>query len=368
MLNGIAAALLKDADWLGRARSRILLAEVDEGSLPALCQEIRPRLAVVTNFFRDQLDRYGELDLTVRKVRETLPPETVLVLNADDPLVARLGLERENAVFYGTAALPISGPQGGETREGRYCVCCGAELSYTLFHYGQLGLYACESCGFRRPQPQLEARAVSDGEQGLTFALGETTFQVALHGYYNLYNALAALAAAFCLGVDREAARAGMAAFTPRDGRLEKFDLPEGDCTLILVKNPMGFNQVLAAVTETPGPLRLLIAINDLAADGRDVSWLWDVDFERLTAGAPETCRVVCAGLRGADMQLRLKYAGLPRAEVTLAASLPAAVGILRGLPARPGERIFILPTYTALAPLRQLLLTARDRARKGAV
>jgi UDP-N-acetylmuramyl tripeptide synthase len=323
---------------------------------------------VVTNFFRDQLDRYGELDATVAKVREALPPETALLLNADDPLAAQLAFGRKEALFYGAAALPVSGKTGGESREGRYCPRCGAPLVYTLFHYGQLGLYACESCAFRRPAPEAEAERVRAGADGLAFTLGGREYETGLHGYYNLYNALAALTAAQWLGVPAETGREALRAFKPRDGRMEEFRADDG-ITLILVKNPTGFNAVLETITGGDSPLRLLIAVNDNAADGRDVSWLWDVDFELLACraadGSPRPRQIVCAGRRGEDMLLRLKYAGLPPETLMLARTPAQALEMLRGFPGRPEDRVYVLPTYTALAPFRALLRAA-ERGKGG--
>jgi UDP-N-acetylmuramyl tripeptide synthase/drug/metabolite transporter (DMT)-like permease len=399
MLNGICTALLRDATWRGRAGSDILLAEVDEGSLPEFCRELTPRLAVVTNFFRDQLDRYGELDATVATVGKALPPETELLLNADDPLAASLAAGREKVFFYGAAALPGgegedaagdgdsgdgdsgsgdsgSGDNGegdsgsGDSREGRYCPRCGAPLAYERYHYAHLGIYACTACEFRRPAPDAEATRAAAAESGIRFTLAGVEYATALHGSYNLYNALAALAAARRLGVPAEAGRAALREFTPRDGRMERFQVC-GGLTLILVKNPAGFNAVLAAATAGAAPLRLLIAINDNAADGRDISWLWDVDFEILARlgptgdGGPRLRQIVCSGRRSEDMLLRLKYAAVNTEVLRLVPDPAQALAALRRFPAAPGERVCVLPTYTALAPLRALLRAA-ERAEGG--
>ncbi|MDR1605124.1 MAG: MurT ligase domain-containing protein [Gracilibacteraceae bacterium] len=372
MLNGICTALLRDADRRGRVRGDIFLAEVDEGSLPEFCRAISPRLVVVTNFFRDQLDRYGELDTTVAKVREALPPDAALLLNADDPLAAQLAAGHSRVIFYGVAALPGSSPAGGESREGRFCPRCGAPLAYTLFHYGQLGHYACSACAFRRPAPEAEATRVRSAADGFAFTLAELEYRTALGGGYNLYNALAALAAARWLGAPAAAGQTALRDFAPRDGRMEEFRIDDG-LTLILVKNPTGFNAVLEAISGGDRPLRLLLAINDLAADGRDISWLWDVDFELLGAGAagaggaPPLRQVVCSGRRGADILLRLKYAGLNREILVCEPDCARALALLRRFPAGPEERVFVLPTYTALAPLRALLRAAERQGGKKA-
>ncbi len=364
LVTGITGALMEHVTWWGQAQVPLALLEVDEATVPKLCEQVSPKLAIVTNFFRDQLDRYGELDTTVRLVRDALTEETMLILNADDPLVAQFGQGRRNTLYYGVDRLPESSTESRETREARFCPQCGAALSYSLFHYGQLGLYACSHCSFTRPQPQVLAAQARMEEGKLKFRVGVSAYEVGFQGFYNLYNALAALAAAIELDVRGEDLEKGLREFVPQAGRMERFLLSEGPVTLALVKNPTGFNQVLRTVLRSEGELRLLIAINDLAADGRDISWLWDVDFEYLSlglhrdqshGGCAEIKLIVCSGLRAEDMALRLKYAGMPEEKLLIEHSLEKAVAALQA--GRQGkERVFVLPTYTMLFPLRDYL------------
>ncbi|NLO97971.1 MAG: DUF1727 domain-containing protein, partial [Peptococcaceae bacterium] len=374
MLPGIAGTLLRNTSWGGKAKKNYLLLEVDEATVPHLCRQLRPELAVITNFFRDQLDRYGELDTTVKLVKDALPPSTRLILNADDPLVAQIGLDRPHTFYYGVAGLPISRETNQESREGRYCSRCGRELKYATFHYGQLGIYRCEQCGFKRPQPHIEAYGVEQKPAGIFFRLEskkdndyahreeqETTeYIIPLPGYYNLYNALAAFSVAECLGLDRGEIKQGLLNFVSDAGRMEQFVLPTCQLTLTLVKNPMGFNQVINTLIELGRPLHLMIAINDLAADGRDISWLWDVDFETLVSGELELKTVICSGLRAEDMALRLKYAGLNEELISITKDLKEAVAELETRKILSEEAVFILPTYTALFPLRDILISKR--------
>lgn len=359
MLTGITGALLHNTGLNGVSKADILLLEVDEATVPGLCEQLTPRLAVVTNFFRDQLDRYGELDTTINMVKKALPDDTELILNADDPLVAQIGLNKEQVFYYGVQVLPSSREEGDETREGRYCANCGQELSYTLFHYGQLGIYKCSACDFKRPDPYLEAREINAGEQGISFRADESCqdYTIPLLGSYNLYNALAAFCAADRLEIDRKYIRSGLSKFVSDAGRMEHFHLPGFDLTLTLVKNPTGFNQVIQTLAQIDKPLHLLIAINDLAADGRDISWLWDVDFELLANKKSDIPRLLCSGLRAEDMALRLKYAGFPEEKITLEKSLLKAVDLLGESPDIHKDAVFILPTYTALFPMRDILV-----------
>jgi len=369
MLAGITVTLLQNTSWRAKAQASLLLLEVDEGSVPLLCRQISPRLVVVTNFFRDQLDRYGELDTTIKLVQDALPQSTELVLNADDPLVVRLGHGREKVWYFGVKAFPSSKAESTETREGKYCSHCGQELQYSLFHYGQLGIYSCSGCDFRRPQPEIEAVQVVEDNGAIGFQVDQEHYGLPLPGSYNLYNALAAFCAAVRLGIDREIIRRGLLDFKAEAGRMEQFRLGSKQLTLTLVKNPTGFNQVLNAILNTNKPLRLLIAINDLAADGRDVSWLWDVDFENLAKHRSLIRQIICSGLRAEDMALRLKYAGFAENSLQLERSLERAVEILatESRSATGEELIYVLPTYTALFTMREILLKrpAEERERQ---
>jgi len=357
LVTGITGAMLGTTGWSGKAKAKMALFEVDEATVPKFCQQVTPQVAIITNFFRDQLDRYGELDTTIKLVRDALPGETHLILNADDPLVAQFGRERINTLYYGVERTPESKAYSTETREARFCPQCGKELVYSLYHYGQLGIYECP-CGYKRPTPPVLAQEVEAVESGINFRVDTTNYSIALQGYYNLYNALGALTAAKRLGIKDREIQKGLQSFIPQAGRMERFNLPEGKVTLTLVKNPTGFNQVLRTVLSyREHPLRLFIGINDLAADGRDISWLWDVDFELLGQEEKRIQRIVCTGLRAEDMAVRLKYAGVPVERIMLEHDLGKALAkVVENLTGQ--EEVFILPTYTLLFPVRDLLVS----------
>jgi len=362
LVTGITGALIQNTRWNGISRACLALLEVDEATVPKFCEQVSPTLAIVTNFFRDQLDRYGELDTTVRMVRESLPKETVLVLNADDPLVAQFGTDHPQVIYYGVERTPDSRSESEETREARFCPVCGTELNYTLFHYGQLGLFNCLGCGFHRPEPEILAQNVRLEEGLLLFQVDVAPFSLSLQGYYNLYNALAALTAARQLGINDGLIERGLCSFIPQAGRMERFYLPEGEITLTLVKNPTGFDQVIQTMLGVNKPLRILIGINDLAADGRDISWLWDVNFERLGIHDATINQVICTGIRAEDIALRLKYAGVSVEKLVIEHTLAEALDRLQV--GRSWEEVaFILPTYTLLFPLRELLESRQKKA-----
>ncbi|HVJ48024.1 MurT ligase domain-containing protein [Desulfitobacterium sp.] len=356
LVTGITGALLFNMNWRGRAKVQLALLEVDEATVPKLCEQVKPDVAIITNFFRDQLDRYGELDTTVKLVKNSLPMKTDLILNADDPLVAQFGIDRQHTLYFGVDRTPESKTQSTETREARFCPQCGAPLEYRLFHYGQLGIYNCPECDFARPKVQVLAEDVHSEEADLKFKVGVTEYTLGLQGYYNLYNALAAITAAKRLGIREQEIERGIRQFIPQAGRMERFLLPRGKITLTLVKNPTGFNQVLQTVFNTEAKqVRLLIIINDLAADGRDISWLWDVQFEILGEHSDRVQEIFCSGLRAEDMALRLKYAGVPVEKLRIEHTLETAVDQLQAA-ATGEEPTFICPTYTALFPVREIL------------
>ena len=359
---GIASALVEHTDLLGRPRGDLGIFEVDEATVPRVVPAIAPRVAVFLNLFRDQLDRYGEIDYIAglwRSAGAGLARDLVAVANADDPLVfeAVRGLPGSLVTFgieddhYALAALE-------HTAEARYCYRCGTAYTYEVTYFGHMGRWRCPTCGVARQSPDLTARDLTlSGPDGSEFTIheagsgGAARTRTLLPGLYNVYNVLAAVAAAKALGTPLGAAAAAVASFTPAFGRAERVLVDGRDVRLLLVKNPAGFNEVLR-VTLAAGPLPvILIAINDRTADGRDVSWLWDVDAEML---AGRVGRVVVTGLRAEDMAVRLQYAGLPPEAIEIEPAYDRA--LRRALDLATSGRLYVLPTYTAMLALRAVL------------
>jgi UDP-N-acetylmuramyl tripeptide synthase len=359
---GVAAALLADATWEGEPRGDFGLFEIDEASLPGVVGKIRPRAVVVTNLFRDQMDRYFELDALARRIGEALaglPAETALVLNADDPLVANLALRKDaRTIYFGVDDDTVGGTVPQAISDATRCPRCKAPLRYRRVVLAHVGDWHCDSCGLERPPRDVAATKVVLGEGGSEIVLGGVlagafeTIRVPIPGLYNVYNALAALAASRPLDIGLPEAIRALANFKPAFGRLETIEAKGKTLRLVLVKNPAGFNAAIAALLETGRHPRLLAALNDRDADGRDVSWIWDADFETL---APAVEHAVITGIRGRDLALRFKYAGLP-AEKTQVVDDPAAA-IDTALGAAPaGSEVVVLATYTALLALREAL------------
>jgi UDP-N-acetylmuramyl tripeptide synthase len=358
LLSGLFSAVAQATDWQARPRGDIGLFEVDEATVPRALRHIQPRILLLHNIFRDQLDRYGEVHFVAGLWREavsSLPPSATVVLNADDPLVA--ALEAPARVTYGLSDAAVGLPTLPHAADARLCPRCGAALCYELVFYGHLGHYVCSTGDFARPTPSVTATSVELlGDQGSNLTVstpaGILRARLRLPGLYNVYNALAAVAVCTALGVRREVVARGLETFTAAFGRLERIQVEDRELFLALVKNPVGFTEVLRTILAQPGRRTLLVAINDLFADGTDVSWLWDVEFERLE---DRVNVVVCAGLRAEDMAVRLKYAGVDAARIRIEPDLERAMEMALQA-AEPGETVYVLPTYTAMLALREIL------------
>jgi len=354
---GILSTLASGSSLHGRPTGDLGIFEVDEAHVPAVRCAVLPRALVLTNLFRDQLDRYGEIDYVGRAwgtAIASLGSTGALVVNVDDPVLAHLAGSALGAVVgYGVDDRALAARALPHEADRRLCPACGSRLGYAHSYYSHLGDYRCDGCGWARPQPRVSVTRVlptADGGSRLTLTLDgvEITAELPLPGLHNAYNAAAAVGAAIALGIAPPAIVAGLADVRGAFGRHERIAIGAGSFTLALVKNPVGFNQALR--TALPKLGSALIAINDLLADGTDVSWLWDVDFELL---ANSERSVVCAGLRAHDLAVRLKYAGVESAEVVL--DLNQAVD--RALAAASnGADVVAFCTYTATLELRRLL------------
>jgi lipid II isoglutaminyl synthase (glutamine-hydrolysing) len=355
---GIATALLEQRGEEG-------LFEVDEAWLPQVAEQLDPRLIVLGNLFRDQLDRYGETEALADEWAGTVAARTGrsrFVLNADDPLVADLGRDadgarREGVVYFGVEDASQALPELQHAFDAKHCRRCGHPYAYERAFVGHLGHYACPNCGADRPAPDVAATRIElHGMRGASLTVrtprGGIEVELPLPGLYNAYNALAAIAAALQLGIAAERIPPALAAMRGAFGRVETVEVGGVPVSILLVKNPAGANEVLRTLRleAEDGPLDLWIGLNDRIADGRDVSWIWDADFELL---GDAVRRVTCAGTRAPEMALRLKYAGWPVelivVEPEIEASLDRAV-------AEAPDRLFALPTYTALLELHKVL------------
>jgi lipid II isoglutaminyl synthase (glutamine-hydrolysing) len=392
MAGGIASTLLAAAGPRGTIAGDLGLFEVDELWLPRIVAELQPRAILLGNLFRDQLDRYGELETIAKRWAGSVHTEpgrhARLVLNADDPLVADLGRppraeppapgadpdhpdrptspqphpddQPAHVLYFGIDDDTLALPELAHAADAKHCRDCGAPYVFESIYLGHLGHYRCPACGQARPVPTIRAtdvrlEGVRAAEFTLHTAVGEARVRLALPGLYNVYNALAAAALATALDMPLASIVAGLRSTRAAFGRAERVTIGAPDhpreLRILLIKNPAGANEVLRTLTLEPGEHDLLGALNDNIADGRDVSWIWDVDFELL---AGRVRRATCTGTRAAELALRLKHAGIDPARIhvqrDLSAALDAAVESDGGAP------LYALPTYTAMLALRELL------------
>jgi len=362
LVRGIASTLALAASSKGElanAANRLGVFEVDEATLPLLVPRLKPRAIVFLNLFRDQLDRFGEVDAVAslwREMLKTTPEDVKLVLNADDPSVATLGEGRQHVVYFGVEDLSLGSSVLDHASDARTCLC-GAALRYETAFFGHVGHWRCDACGRARPKPDVVVTKVDlrDGRSAsfdLAGAAGNETIAIGLGGLYSVYNALAAVAAARALDLLAAAAIGALTSAGAAFGRQEVFSVLDRSAEMYLGKNPAGVNQVISTLLLDPRRRVLLIALNDGIADGRDISWVWDADFERLT-GFFE--KVIVTGTRAEEMALRLKYAEWEEGTITVEPNLGDALE--RALDATaPGETLTIVPTYTAMLTLRELL------------
>lgn len=359
LTRGVLSALLAQTAWDGRlclAPASIGVLELDEAAIVPALRQHQPSCIVVTNLFRDQLDRYGEVQTIAAGLRAAfaeLGPATVLLLNGDDPLVASLGGCYGGPVrYFGVDDPGLARAEIELAADSHYCPQDATPLVYAGAYYGHLGAYACPTCGWQRPEREVRAtNVVLRGLEGAEFTAAaheaELRLRLRVPGLYNVYNALAAVAAARHAGAATEAITQGLGATIPAFGRAERVEASGRQVWLLLIKNPIGANQVLRLLAAEEAPLHTLVILQDRAADGHDVSWIWDVDFESLASAA-----ITAGGRRAEDMALRVKYAGAE--DVAVIRDIASAFDhALAGTPA--GGTLFILATYTGMLAMRRV-------------
>jgi UDP-N-acetylmuramyl tripeptide synthase len=354
LVSGVASTLLS------ARRAELGLFEVDEAALPEVARRVRPRAVCLGNLFRDQLDRYGELEHVAERWRSTvreLPPDTALVVNGDDPQVGDLSRERPGGLVFGLDDPRQARPELQHAADSKWCLRCGRPYDYAAAYVGHLGDYRCPACGHARPHldvkaTDLELRGLEGVDFTLTAPAGERRVRLAVPGLYNVYNALAAASLAFALGAELDDVQAGLERFSAAFGRFERITVGERSLLVLLVKNPAGANEAVHTLVTGGAPKLAVLALNDAIADGRDVSWIWDVDWELLLAGLD---RVVVTGERAAELALRCKYGGFPTEAIEVVPELDQALD--RGLELTPeGGELVVLPTYTAMLALRKIV------------
>jgi UDP-N-acetylmuramyl tripeptide synthase len=363
LMRGLAATLVRSVSVTGtlpRGEETMAVLEVDEATLIHAARAVPPTTITFLNLFRDQLDRYGEVDAIFARWQHTVresPAATTLVLNADDPTIAALnegGIRSQLTFGVEDPSAAIEGQE--HASDARWCHVCGTEYRYSALYAGHLGAWACEGCGRQRRPPDVSATNVTlhgfDRAEFTALTPGGTTHvRLELGGLYNVYNALAAIATGLAYSFPLDGMAAALAGFRPAFGRQERFTVDGKTARILLGKNPAGLNQVLRLLASLPDRKNLLVILNDGIADGTDVSWIWDADYE-LFAERLESA--VVSGTRAAEMGVRLKYAGWGARWPVVSSIRDALDEALRRTP--PGGELFVIPTYTAMLEVRELL------------
>ncbi len=380
LLSGVTAEVTCNATWTGKPKTHYAVIECDEGALKQVVPLIHPKVIVVANLFRDQLDRYGEVMHTVEQIRTGIQkvPEAVLCLNADDSLVSSLAFDVPNRVVWYGLDTPVGEQKDAAVSDAKYCIRCGTPYQYHYHTYAHLGGFYCPSCGYHREKTQVAVTKIekiaADGstvrmrlsagsaESGKPSndkaAAGENEkdlqVRIGLPAVYNIYNAVAAVCAYTAFGLPAQEILSSLADVHSSFGRMETFEVGSNRVQMILVKNPAGCNQALAYVTSLEEDFNLVFCLNDRTADGHDISWIWDADYEQVMQD-PHVRHIYVSGDRAADMQLRLKYADCPEDKITLADDNEKLLEEMRNssLPS------FILPNYTSMLALRKVLSDA---------
>ena len=357
LLSGVTAEFCAASTLGGKCRHPFALIEADEAAFKAISTFVDAKAIVVTNVFRDQLDRYGEVTHTLDNIRIGIShsPHATLCLNADDSLVSSLANEMSNPVIFYGVNVPIYTSQVAELSDAPYCIRCKHEYVYDYITYGHLGSFRCPHCGYARHTPQVAVTEVFSTDENGSHVMfhtdgGDFDTQINLPGGYNIYNACAAMAMGQAIGLDPAVTSRALGHFSCGFGRMEKFEINGHSLRMILIKNPAGCNQVLNFVTAAREPVLFVACLNDRQQDGRDVSWIWDVDFERLAAMGDRLAGIYTSGERAEDMALRFHYAGVPAEKLRIYKDY----GQLLDAVLAQDKPVYLMPTYTAMLGLRE--------------
>ena len=359
LISGITAEFAVHSTAGGKCRFPYAVIESDEAAFKQVGRLVNPKAVVVTNVFRDQLDRYGEVTHTLNNIRIGLQgcKNAVVCLNADDSLSASLADELPNQVLFYGVNVPIYVSRVFELSDAKYCIRCKHAYEYRYVTYGHLGGYYCPNCGFERPKPLVAVTEVtkSDAEgSDVTICVGDTPYsaRINLPAGYNIYNGCAAMAISHVMGFDLKVASLALGHFTCGFGRMEKFHIGSADLRMILIKNPAGCNQVLNFLSSISEPYVFTACLNDRAQDGKDISWIWDVDFERLAEMGDKLSAIYVSGVRAEELAMRFYYAGVPREKLHVEKNYDLLTDALTAQPLP----VYIMPTYTAMMDLRGVI------------
>lgn len=352
LLRGINSTLLENISDINKGEIKYAVFEIEEATLPLITKQLSPKYIILTNIFRDQLDAYGEIDKTAKLIKEGIEnaPSAKVIYNTDDTRINYISSSRENSLGYGIIDNESNAKNNREISDGSNCPNCRAKLSFENIVYSHIGKFSCSNCGFKNGDIEYKISKIKTNEDNLEFSVNNCSYKINLSGIYNIFNATAAIAVLINLGLNPSDINLSLQKFTPAFGRGEKLIINSVNSKIILVKNPTGMNNALDLVNEN-NIKYLLLALNDNIADGKDISWIWDCDFERLNNKSD--IKIIVTGHRAYDMALRLKYADFNMEKVIIEKDIKLA---LDKVSKSNSDTIYILPTYTAMLELRKNL------------
>ena len=358
MLSGITAEFAMHSGLGGKNKYPYARIECDEAAFKTVSKYVDAKCVVVTNVFRDQLDRYGEVTHTLNSILTGIKnsPNAVVCINADDSLSVSMKDEIPNkVVFYGVET-EIYKNRVEEVSDAPYCIKCKTEYVYDYVTYGHLGGFRCPNCGYHRPQTEVSVEKVLEStpdSSTILLNLNGSEYQATINlpGGYNIYNATATAAAGYVLGIKNETIIDALSSFECGFGRMEKFTVNGTDIRMILIKNPAGCNQVLNFLSNNTTPSLFVVALNDRFADGTDISWIWDVDFEKLNQISDKLTEIWVTGRRADDMAMRFKYAGIPVNKIKVMKDYEQLIDAAT----KQQAPVYMMPTYTAMLDIREI-------------
>ena len=353
LYSGIVTTFIDNYKFSDKNHEKFAVIEVDEANVKFITEKITPNIITVTNLFRDQLDRYGEVYTTLTKILEgvTNVPTSKLILNGDESLLSKLDIKNP-VVFYGFKTHINENKTIDINADAKFCKFCKTPYQYNFVTYNHLGDYYCTGCGYKRPELKYGVDEIIDlTSESSTVKINDTEIFLSQSGVYNIYNALCAYSITKELGVDDLTIKKSLESQSSSFGRQETINIDDKEVKIILVKNPAGYNQALDTLCLSKDPFSAAFILNDNYADGRDVSWIWDVNFEHLND--VELNEIYVSGLRSYDMAVRLKTAGLDSSKFSINEEYDALTESIKG---SKNKKVYILATYTAMINYRKHL------------
>ncbi|WP_298838683.1 Mur ligase family protein [Clostridium sp.] len=355
MYTGIVACFISNYSFKKSTEKKIAVIEVDEANLKFVTEYITPKIITITNLFRDQMDRYGEVYTTLKKILVGIEkvPESTLVLNGDESLFGNLNLTNK-VIYYGFETKINENKTVDINADAKFCTICKSAYSYNFITYNHLGDFYCPSCGYKRPKlTYFVDKVIELNTSGSSVSINNKEYYINQPGTYNIYNALCAYSVAKVLGTPDNTIASSLKTVASSFGRQETLNIDGTEVKIILVKNPAGYDEAVNTINLDKRKINLSLLLNDNYADGKDVSWIWDVNFERLTS--LDVNKVMISGIRLYDMAIRLKVAGFSSDSFLLCSDEET---LLKEIKSCKGEIVYILATYTAMINLRKFLHT----------